>query len=101
MATIEMISGFLTGLGSTVLLSIVIAVLGLILGQKLGKAVISGLLVGVGFVGLGLVIGLLIGALAPAPDAIEVCTDAMTFDEVVDRLESLVKSRLGPAGDNR
>ena len=70
MATIEMISGFLTGLGSTVLLSIVIAVLGLILGEKLGKAVISGLLVGVGFVGLGLVIGLLIGALAPATDAL-------------------------------
>lgn len=70
MATIELISNFLTGLGSTVLLSIVIAVLGLILGQKLGKAVISGLLVGVGFVGLGLVIGLLIGSLAPATESL-------------------------------
>ncbi len=70
MATIEMISSYLTGLGSTVLLSIIIAVLGLILGQKLGKAIISGLMVGVGFVGLGLVIGLLIGSLAPATDAL-------------------------------
>jgi len=42
-----------------------------------------------------------IGALVPAADAVEVCTDTMTFDEVVDRLELLVKSRLGPVGDNR
>lgn len=70
MATIEMISSYLTGLGSTVLLSIIIAILGIILGQKIGKAVISGLMVGVGFVGLGLVIGLLIGSLAPATDAL-------------------------------
>ena len=70
MEVIQQISSYLTGLGSTVLLSIIIAVLGMILGQKIGKAVISGLMVGVGFVGLGLVIGLLIGSLAPATDAL-------------------------------
>lgn len=70
METIKTIADFLTGLGSTVLLPIVIAILGLILGMKLKKAIISGLTVGVGFVGLGLVIGLLIGALDPATKAL-------------------------------
>ena len=70
MATVELISSYLTGLGSSVLLAIIIAILGLILGQKLGKAIISGLMIGVGFVGLGLVIGLLIGSLAPATNAL-------------------------------
>jgi CMP/dCMP kinase len=32
-----------------------------------------------------------VGPLARAPNAVEVCTDGMTIDEVVDRLESLVR----------
>src|SRR5690606_22182598 len=48
------------------MLPIVIFILGLVLGLKPGKALISALTVGVAFVGLGLVIGLLIGALDPA-----------------------------------
>jgi len=70
METIKTIADFLTGLGSTVLLPIVIAILGLILGMKLKKAIIAGITVGVGFVGLGLVISLLIGALDPATKAL-------------------------------
>ena len=35
----------------------------------------------------------LLTALIPADDAIEVCTDGMTLDEVVDQLESLVRSK--------
>lgn len=66
METIQAISDFLTGFGAPVMLPIVIFILGLILGQKVGKALISALTVGVGFVGLNLVIGLLIGALDPA-----------------------------------
>jgi cytidylate kinase len=31
-----------------------------------------------------------VGPLAPAPDAVDVCTDGMTLEEVVDRLENLV-----------
>ncbi|HEY59325.1 MAG TPA: PTS galactitol transporter subunit IIC [Anaerolineae bacterium] len=70
METIQAIGNFLTGLGSSVMLPIVILVLGLILGMKFQKALTSALTVGVGFVGLGLVIGLLIGALDPATKAL-------------------------------
>lgn len=69
MDTIKAIFDFLTGLGSTVMLPIIILILGVILGLKLGRAVISAITVGVGFVGLGLVINLLLGALGPATDA--------------------------------
>lgn len=34
-----------------------------------------------------------VGALLRAADAVEVCTDGMSVDEVVDRLESLVRDR--------
>src|SRR5690606_16486271 len=70
MEVINAISNFLTGLGAVVLLPIVILILGLILGQPLRRAIVSALTIGVGFVGLNLVIGLLIGALAPATEAL-------------------------------
>ena len=57
-------------LGNTVVLPIVIAILGIALGQRWTRAIRSGLTVGVGFVGLGLVITLLLGALGPATSAI-------------------------------
>ena len=66
MATIESIFNFLTGLGSPVMLPIVVFILGLILGQKTSKAFVSAITVGVGFIGLNLVIDLLLGALGPA-----------------------------------
>ncbi len=34
-----------------------------------------------------------VGPLAKAPDAVELCTDGMTVDQVVDRLVSLVRKR--------
>jgi PTS system galactitol-specific IIC component len=70
METIKAIFDFLTGLGSPVMLPIIIFVLGLILGQKIGRAFISALTVGVGFIGLGLVITLLFDALGPATAAL-------------------------------
>jgi len=69
METIKAIFDFLTGLGSPVMLPIIIFVLGLILGMKAGRAFIAAVTVGVGFIGLGLVIGLLFTALGPATDA--------------------------------
>jgi PTS system galactitol-specific IIC component len=66
----EAIVKFLTGLGSTVLLPIVIFVLGLLFRDRPGRALRAGLTIGVGFVGLGLVITLLINALAPATEAL-------------------------------
>ncbi|MFB1050009.1 PTS galactitol transporter subunit IIC [Paraliobacillus sp. JSM ZJ581] len=53
-------------LGATVVLPILIFVFGIALGAKPGKAFISGLKVGIGFVGLNLVIGLLGSSLGPA-----------------------------------
>ena len=38
--------------------------------------------------------GRLVGPLAPAPDAVEVCTDRLTLDQVVDKLERLVRDRI-------
>ena len=70
MDTIKAIFDFLTGLGSPVMLPIIIFILGLILGQKIGRAFISAITVGVGFIGLGLVITLLFDALGPATAAL-------------------------------
>ncbi|WP_461207525.1 PTS galactitol transporter subunit IIC [Clostridium sp. DL1XJH146] len=56
----------LVDLGSTVMMPIVLTVLAVILGAKFGKALRAGLTVGVAFVGLNLVIGLLGGSLGPA-----------------------------------
>lgn len=70
METIQSIFDFLTGLGSPVMLPIIIFILGLILGQKVGRAFISAITVGVGFIGLGLVITLLFDALGPATAAL-------------------------------
>jgi galactitol PTS system EIIC component len=66
MEVIQSIFNFLTGLGSAVMLPIIIFILGLILGQKVQKALVSSVTVGVGFIGLGLVINLLFEALGPA-----------------------------------
>jgi PTS system galactitol-specific IIC component len=70
METIQSIFDFLTGLGSPVMLPIIIFILGLILGQKIGRAFVSALTVGVGFIGLNLVITLLFDALGPATSAL-------------------------------
>lgn len=66
MEVVQSIFNFLTGLGSAVMLPIIIFILGLILGQKVQKALVSSVTVGVGFIGLGLVINLLFEALGPA-----------------------------------
>lgn len=70
METIKVISDFLTGLGAPVMLPIIIFILGLILGQKISRAFTSSLMIGVGFIGLGLVITLLFQALGPSTDAL-------------------------------
>lgn len=53
-------------LGNTVTLPIVIAVLGLILGMKWTRAIRSGVIVGVGFISINLVVGLLMDSIGPA-----------------------------------
>ncbi len=70
MDAIKSFFDFLTGLGSPVMLPIIIFILGIILGQKVGRALVSALTIGVGFIGLGLVITLLFDALGPATAAL-------------------------------
>lgn len=53
-------------LGSTVFLPVIIVILGLLFGVKLSKAITSGITVGIGFIGLDLVIGLLSANLGTA-----------------------------------
>lgn len=65
----EAVIGYIRDLGASVLLPILIFILALVFGAKPGKALRAAVTVGIGFIGLGLVIGLLIGALAPATEA--------------------------------
>lgn len=62
----EIIVFFRDTLGNTVTLPIVVAVLGIILGMRWTRAVRAGAIVGVGFIGIGLVVGLLLDSLGPA-----------------------------------
>lgn len=59
----EQVFGYIIGLGAAVMMPIIFTVLGLCIGIKLGKALKSGLLVGVGFVGLSVVTALLTDSL--------------------------------------
>lgn len=54
------------GLGSNVFLPIIIFILGIIFGLKPGKALMSGITVGIGSIGLGLVLNLLSGSMGSA-----------------------------------
>lgn len=62
----EKVFGYILSLGAPVMMPIIFTVLGVCIGVKWGKAVKSGLLVGVGFVGLSVVTALLTTALGPA-----------------------------------
>lgn len=59
----------LLGLGPAVLMPVIITVLGLAFGQKFSRALRSGFIVGIGFIGIDLVVGLLSNALSDASQA--------------------------------
>jgi PTS system galactitol-specific IIC component len=65
----EAVSSYLNDLGAAVVLPVLIAVFGLALGQTLSRSVRSGVLIGVGFVGINLVVGLLGTAVSPVAQA--------------------------------
>ncbi len=54
------------GLGSNVFLPLIIFVIGILFGLKPGKAFVSGVTVGIGSIGLGLVLSLLSDGLGTA-----------------------------------
>lgn len=62
----EQVFSYIIGLGAAVMMPIIFTILGLCIGIKLSKALKSGLLVGVGFVGLSVVTALLTSSLGPA-----------------------------------
>jgi len=57
---------YVIGLGAAVMMPLIFTVLGTLIGIKFSRALKSGLLVGVGFVGLGVVTALLTSNLGPA-----------------------------------
>lgn len=55
----EQVFSYIISLGASVMMPVIFTVIGLCIGMKFGKALKSGLFVGVGFVGLGIVTALL------------------------------------------
>ena len=55
----EQVFAYIIGLGAAVMMPILFTIIGLCIGMKFGKALKSGLYVGVGFVGLNVVTKLL------------------------------------------
>ena len=62
----EKVFSYIIGLGAAVMMPVIFTILGICIGIKPSKALKSGLLVGVGFVGLSVITGLLTSALGPA-----------------------------------
>lgn len=60
---------YVIDMGASVMLPIVIAILSILMGVKVGKAIRSGLMIGVGFVGLGLIVDMMNAQLGPAAQA--------------------------------
>lgn len=60
------VSAFLTDLGPAVVLPVLITIFGLILGQRFPQALRGGLLIGIGFIGINLVITLMAESVGPA-----------------------------------
>lgn len=69
----EQVFSYIIGLGAAVMMPILFTILGLCIGIKFGKALKSGLLVGVGFVGLSVITALLTSSLGtPLKDVTEI-----------------------------
>lgn len=66
----ESVFSYIVGLGAPVMMPIIFTILGLCIGIKFGKALKSGLYVGVGFVGLSVITALLTDSMGPALKAV-------------------------------
>ena len=65
MAELSHVVSYILSLGAPVMMPIILTLLGLLLGQGLAKSFRAGLTVGVGFIAVGLVVGLLINVVGP------------------------------------
>jgi galactitol PTS system EIIC component len=66
MDTIKVIFDFITGFGASVMMPIIITLLALALGATFGRALRAGITVGIGFIAINLVIGMMLQYLGPA-----------------------------------
>ena len=64
--TLEAISKLFLDLGASIALPILITIFGVALGEKLPRAFRAGVMIGIGFIGINLIIGLLFGQVGPA-----------------------------------
>jgi len=69
-------------LGPTVMLPIIIIVFGLILGMKFGKSLRAGVMIGIGFAGLNLVIDFLVDTLEPVIESFTVSEGGYTIADM-------------------
>ena len=60
---------YIIDMGASVMLPIIIAILAICIGVKVGKAIRSGLMIGVGFVGMGLIVDMMNENMGPAAQA--------------------------------
>ncbi|GGK00672.1 PTS galactitol transporter subunit IIC [Lentibacillus kapialis] len=60
---------YIIGLGVSVMMPIIITILGLVFRQKLGVSFKAGLMVGIGFIGINLIINLLLEEIGPVTNA--------------------------------
>lgn len=60
---------YIIDMGASVMLPIIIAILSIIIGIKVGKAIRSGLMIGVGFVGMSLIVDMMNQYMGPAAQA--------------------------------
>lgn len=63
------ILNYILGMGSSVVMPVIITILGLIMGEKFSKAFRAGLTIGIGFIGINLVVGLMGQYITPATQA--------------------------------
>lgn len=66
----EQVFAYIIGLGAAVMMPVIFTILGICIGIPFSSAFKSGLKVGVGFIGLSIVTGLLTSALGPALDTV-------------------------------
>ena len=88
---------YIIGLGASVMLPLVIAILSIIVGVKVGKAIRAGLMVGVGFVGLGLIVDMMNANLGPAAKGHALILPKEHFKDVCE-LDEKTAARVLPLG---
>ncbi|EFD8894525.1 hypothetical protein F0D91_20275 [Escherichia coli] len=101
---------YILDLGPTVMLPIVIIIFSKILGMKAGDCFKAGLHIGIGFVGIGLVIGLMLDSIGPAAKAMAENFDLNlhVVDAIIEKIPGVnrikfsaddIQRKFGPFGE--